>query len=56
MTLSLSLNRILVALLVSFIAVLGYVASAELLHLPLWACLWIFGFLLLALNASVSVS
>lgn len=54
MTLTLSLNRILIALLVSFIAVLGWFLASDLLHFPAWACLWVFGFILLALSASVT--
>jgi len=56
MSINISLNRILIALIVSLIAVGGYLVATDLLHWPVWAALWVFGFVLLALNASVTVS
>ncbi len=56
MSINISLNRILIALIVSLIAVGGYLLATDVLHWPAWVCLWVFGFILLALNASVTVS
>ena len=54
MTLNVSLQRVLVCLLIALVAVGGYLLSADVLHWPMWVSLWIFGFILLALNASIS--
>lgn len=54
MTISFRLNRVLVALLVSFVAVLAYFVVAEVLHGAVWMALMAFGFVLLALSMSVS--
>ena len=54
MTISISLNRILVCILVSALAALGWWIVTDSLHWPAWAAMWVFGFILLVLSIAIT--